>query len=439
MITVAPVGGYNEVGKNMTAIKIDDEVIILDMGLFIPAIIDYQEETEKLTNKKLIEIGAIPNDEIITDWKSKVKAIVITHAHLDHAGAVPYLAPKYNAPIIGTPFTIEVLKTIIEDKEKQVPNKLIKAQLNSQIKISKGITIELINMTHSTPHTALIAIHTKYGTILYANDFKLDNHPVIGQKPDYKKLKSLKNVKVLIVDSLYSAAERKTPSEKVVREMLKDVMLGTDNKKHAIIVTTFSSHLARLKSIIDFGQSLKRKIVFLGRSLDKYVIAGEKAKVIKFGKDIELLRFKNQIKKKLRQIEKNRGKYIIVCTGNQGEPKAILSKMVDGIVPFKFEYEDHVIFSCRTIPTDQNIYNRKVLEDKLKSKGVRIFTEIHASGHAGREDLRDLINLVNPKNLIPTHGDIDKLKPLSDLAEEMGYKRGKNVHILNDGQRLTIN
>ena len=437
MIKIAPVGGYNEVGKNMTAVSVDDEVIILDMGLFLPAIIDFQEETEKPSAKKLIEIGAIPDDELIADWKDKVKAIVITHAHLDHAGAVPYLAPKYNVPIIGTPYTIEVIKAIVDDKEHKLPNKLIKAD-KDKIKLTEKLTLEFIDITHSTPQTAIIAIHTPYGIVMYANDFKLDNHPVLGNKPNYAKLGSLKNIKALIVDSLYSGDERKTPSEKVVREMLKDVMLGTDSRNHAVFITTFSSHLARLKSIIDFGKSLNRKILFLGRSLEKYVLAGEKAKIINFTKDVELLRFKNQIKKRLKKIEKDRGKYLIVCTGNQGEPQSVLSKIIDGIYPFKFEYEDHVIFSCRTIPTDQNIQNRNVMENKLKQKGVRIFTEIHASGHAGREDLRDFINLIKPEHIIPTHGDIDKLKPMSDLAEEMGYERDKTVHILRDGQRLEL-
>src|SRR3989344_2449179 len=371
MIKIAPVGGYNEVGKNMTAVSVDDEVIILDMGLFLPAIIDFQEETEKPSAKKLIEIGAIPDDELIADWKDKIK-------------------------------------------------------------LTEKLTLEFIDITHSTPQTAIIAIHTPYGIVMYANDFKLDNHPVLGNKPNYAKLRSLKNIKALIVDSLYSGDERKTPSEKVVREMLKDVMLGTDSRNHAVFITTFSSHLARLKSIIDFGKSLTRKILFLGRSLEKYVLAGEKAKIINFTKDVELLRFKNQNKKRLKKIEKDRGKYLIVCTGNQGEPQSVLSKIIDGIYPFKFEYEDHVIFSCRTIPTDQNIQN------KLKQKGVRIFTEIHASGHAGREDLRDFINLIKPEHIIPTHGDIDKLKPMSDLAEEMGYERDKTVHILRDGQRLEL-
>ena len=239
MIEIASVGGYNEVGKNMTAVKIDDEVVILDMGLFLPAIVGFEEEQGLLSSDELIKIGAIPNDNAIKEWWPKVKAIIVSHCHLDHLGAVPYLCNKYKAPIIGTPYTIEVLKRITSDNDIRLKNKLVPTQLSKRFKISENISCELINVTHSTLQTAIVVLFTKYGCIVYANDFKLDENPVLGQKTNVTSLKKLKDVKLLILDSLYSKFREKTPSENIARLMLKEALLKEEHKGKAIIVNTF--------------------------------------------------------------------------------------------------------------------------------------------------------------------------------------------------------
>jgi len=287
----------------------------------------------------------------------------------------------------------------------------------------------------------MVAVHTPEGIILYANDFKFDNHPIIGKKPNYEKLAELgkKGVLAMVVDCTRAKQAIKTPSEMVAKEMLRDVMLGCNSKGHAVIVTTFSSHLARLKSIIEFGKKMNRKIVLLGRSLAKYVQAGENIGIINFSQDVEIVKFGSKIKKRLKKISKERrDKYLLVVTGHQGEPKATLSKMARKEIPFKFFPEDHIIFSCTVIPSEINIENRIKLEDQLKSYGVRIFKDIHTSGHASREDLRDLINLVKPKHVIPAHGEPDMKQALVDLCLEKGYKKDKTVHILKDGSKLTV-
>ena len=308
-----------------------------------------------------------------------------------------------------------------------------------KIKLSENVEIEFTNITHSTLDCAMVIVHTKYGQIVYTLDFKLDNHPVIGEKPNYSRLRSLNNVRALILDSLYAKEEVKTPSEKVAREMLKDVLLGTNNKGKAIIITTFSSHLARLKSIIDIGKRLNRRMVFLGRSLNKYILAGEDAKLIKFSNKVEIVAYRSKIRNKLKQImNEGKDKYLIVCTGNQAEPGSVLDKMVNGVFDFKFSYEDHVIFSCRTIPVEDNIKRREKLEAKLKSLGCRIFTDIHTSGHSGREDDREIIDLLKPRKIIPAHGGKDITTPAAELAEEMGYKLGRDVFILKNGDVLEI-
>ncbi len=445
MIELCAVGGYNEVGKNMTAIKIDNEVIILDMGIHLDNYIRYTEsEEEDISNisvRELIKAEAIPDDSIIEKWRENVRAIIPTHAHLDHVGALIFLSNKYNASILCTPLTAEVIKSISKDEKIKLKNNIKKLNVNSKYTLSRNITIEFINITHSIPQTVLVALHTKSGTILYANDFKFDNHPIIGKKPDYKRLEELgkRGVEVLICDCTKAKKATKTPSELVAKEMLRDVMLGLNTKNKAVIVTTFASHLARLKSIIEFGKKMNRKIVFLGRSLGKYAMAGERAGVINFSKDVEIVKFGKQIKKKLKKIEKHgRDKYLLVVTGHQGEPKSTLVRMVNGILPFNFYMEDHVIFSCNVIPTKTNIENRTYLEKKLNQFGVRVFKDIHQSGHASKEDLRELLNLIKPKHLIPAHGEPDMKMALVELAIEKGYELDKTVHIINNGDFLSI-
>ncbi|MCX5869023.1 MAG: ribonuclease J [Proteobacteria bacterium] len=347
------------------------------------------------------------------------------------------MADRYNADVVGTPFTIAVLNKLLEDEDKKLYNPLISVQPNSSYTIrgkSQNYKVDFINVTHSTLQCSLIALHTREGIVLYANDFKFDDSPQLGQKPNYEKLREIakEGVKVLIVESLYASEERKTPSEKIARGLLEDVMLTTDNKNAAIIITTFSSHIARLKSIVDFGQKLNRKIIFAGRSLSKYVSAAKEIKLCPFEKKISLLSYRRQVESELRKAGKNRARYLIVCTGHQGEPGSILDRLSRNELPFNLSPKDHVIFSSKTIPTEINIANKSQIEKRLKQKGVRIFNEVHVSGHAGREDLRDFINMIHPQHIIPAHGDLTKLSALSELATELGYRLGKNCHISQD-------
>jgi len=442
MIDIYAVGGYNEVGKNCTAINVDGEVLIIDLGIHLESYIKLTEDEDlvKIDADKLMDVGAVPDISVLDKVKNNVKAIVISHAHLDHVGAVPYISDKFNAPIICAPYTSEIIKSILRDDSIKIKNEIKTVNIGSFYKISDDLKIEFIHITHSIPQAALVAIHTKYGVILYAVDFKLDLYPTLGKKPDFKRLEEIgkEGVIALVVESTYASDARKMPSESVAKEMLRDVLLGTNNKDNIIIVTTFSSHLARLKSIIEFGKKLNRKILFLGRSLAKYVKAGEEIGIINFSKDVEIIKYSKQIERRLKQIGKDRKKYLLVTTGHQGEPKSVLNRIAKGDLKFKLLPEDNVVFSCRTIPTPTNIANREALENELKLFGIRIFKDIHQSGHAAREDLRDFINLVKPKNIIPAHGNKEMKDALADLAKEMGYKLNKNVFLVKNGQKVNI-
>jgi len=443
MIKIHTVGGFSEVGRNMTCLELDEDAFIFDCGLFLPPIVEL-EDNEKNSiyhEKGLRGINAIPNDLVLDDKvRKKVRAILISHAHLDHVGAVPYLAQRYgDAVVAGTPYTIEVLKTLMKDNNVRMRNDMKTITPNSSLKI-KDYNIEFINITHSTLQASLIVVHTKKGAIVYANDFKFDNTPILGKKPNYERLEEIKKegVLALIIDSLYSGSERKTPSEKIARDLLEEVMLTTNNKEGCIIVSTFSSHIARLKSIVDFAKQLDRNVLFLGRSLYKYVIAADNCQLVPFMRDIELVTYTNQVRKKLNQIEKNRTKWVIVCTGHQGEPGSVLDRMAREELPFKFLKKDHVIFASSVIPSPINVANRDRLEKKLKDYGCRIFTDVHTSGHCGREDLRDMISLLEPKHIIPAHGDLAKLIPMAELSTEMGYKLGENIHLMQNGNILEL-
>ncbi len=438
------IGGYSEIGKNMTALEINDDFFIFDAGLFLPPIVELEEKENRSDGNLLRNIKALPDDTVLTEeMKKKVRAILIGHAHLDHVGAVPYIAPAYNAGIYGTPYTIAVLKKILENEQARLSNGLHSMPSGSHFFIqgkNQKYKVDFVTITHSTIQTVMIALHTNSGIFLYANDFKFDNTPILGAGPDWNKLRELgrAGVKALVVESLYADDERKTPSEKVARALLEDVLLTTNNRNSLIIVSTFSSHIARLKSIVDFGRKLKRRIIFAGRSLEKYVSAAIEVKMCPFQHSIQIAKYKNQVNSIFKKINNHKKEYLIVCTGHQGEPNSVLDKISRDKTPLQLGHNDHVVFSSKVIPAEVNIANRANLDKRLKARGVRIFDNVHVSGHAGREDLRDFIDLVKPEHIIPAHGDIKKLSALAELAGEMGYKLGKNCHILQNGQSVVV-
>ncbi len=441
-LEVCAIGGFSRTEGNSVAIKVDDEVILLDMGLSMEDYIRYSEDCEDVSNKnytQLLRVHAVPDYRFINDWKENVIAIVPSHGHLDHVGAAPFCASLFpNAPIISTPYTIEILRSILHDEKMKLPNKLIAQNLNSSYKLTEKITIEFVNITHSILHTAVVVVHTPYGKIMYVNDFKLDDHPVVGKKPNYARLEAIgkEGVDLMIMNCLYAHAHRKCPSESVARQMLKDVMLGVNSKGKGMIVTTFSSHLARLKSIVDMGKKLNRKIVFIGRSLEKYVTAAERINLVNYSNEVTIVRYRDKVIKMLEKIQREgKDKYLIVCTGHQGEPRAVLSRMSRGELPYKFDSGDIVVFSCNVIPVEINKKNREKLEIALRRKNVRIFQDVHVSGHGAREDHRDMIELVRPKAIMPIHAENEKAKMLAELAAQLGFKK---THVMQDGKRLKL-
>ncbi|MBR9692774.1 MBL fold metallo-hydrolase [Candidatus Woesearchaeota archaeon] len=436
-LEIIPLGGFSEIGRNSVAIRADDEVIILDLGLMMDKYIEYTDSDDlvEISGRKLIEIGAAPDVNILGKLKKQVKAILLTHAHLDHIGSVPYIANKFDCDIHSAPFTIELVRRMYEDEKRMPRGKLVAHDVNSRFKIGTKFEVEFIFITHSAPQTVMALIHTPYGKILYANDFKFDNNPTMGQKPNYERLRELKGqIDYLIVDTLYADQPIKTPSEKIAEEMLKDVLLGTQSRDATIIVSTFSSHIARIRAIINVAKMMKRTPVLLGRSLFKYTDAAEAVGLADFS-DAERVPYGSKVRSYLKKL-KNPEKYLLIATGHQGEPKAILSRIVDQNL-LKLTDNDMVIFSSKTIPVPVSIANREKLDAKLRAKHVRIFDNIHVSGHGAREDHRDFLNMLKPKHIIPTHGNMKQLNAFRELAEEVGYKQNQ-IRIIKVGERVKV-
>ena len=429
----------------MTVLETGDDAIIFDSGLFLPAVVSVAEREKIPTERGMRNLGALPDDLYLEKkgLRQKARALLISHAHLDHVGALQYNAYRYNADIVGTPFTMEVLKLLTADENNKIRNKIVSVNPNASYMIrgrNRSYKVEFINMTHSTIQSAIIAVHTPEGVVLYANDYKLDNSPVFGEPPNYHRLRELakQGIKALVVDCLYAPDDRKTPSEKIARGLLEDVFFTTDNRNSGMIVTTFSSHIARLKSITEFGRRLGREVIFFGRSLNKYVTAANNIGKCPFMRDIRLFTFRRQLEKAMKRVNSNKKRYLVVCTGHQGEPGSILDRLSRGQLPLKISEDDHLIFSSKTIPTPINELNKEQMEKRLRKFKARIFDNVHVSGHGGREDLRDLIKLTMPQHVIPSHGDLKKTSAGARLAEEMGYKMDKTVHLAQNGQCINL-
>ncbi len=441
-IEIVPVGGWGEIGRNMTAVRVDEEVFIFDMGLHMPNYIRLTDEEigefRTLTEASLKRADAVPQDGAIKDLRQNVVAIVVTHAHLDHIGSTPYLAQKYDAPVICTPFSAHILRTICRDERIDFSNRIVELKPGQSLPLGKS-RLEFCNITHSTPQTVIATLHTPHGVVVYGNDYKLDIHPTLGTPVNFEHFKKLgeKGVAVLIQDCLYAPEHRKTPSEQIAKDMLKEVLVEINKKGKGIIVTTFSSHIARLKSIAEFGRLINRKVVFMGRSIAKYCCAATDTGITDFN-GVEIIKFARQISRRLKEVQvSGKEKYLLVVSGHQGEPKSALSKMIDGVYPWNFD-EDSVVYSCTVIPAEINRLQRSIMEEKLKKLGARIFRDIHVSGHSSREDLREIIELLKPKQLFPTHGEPVMMDAFRSLAVELGYEVGKNLHLLTNGQRKVL-
>ena len=439
-VEVIAVGGYQEVGKNMTAVKINEDVVIFDMGIHLDRISMHEDtDIDRMHSLDLIERGVIPDDTLMRDVDGKVRGIIFSHGHLDHIGAVAKLAHRYNAPLIGTPYTAALIEKQIKGERKfKVKNEIKILNPGGRLDLSKEITLEFVQSTHSIPQAVIPVLHTSKGTIVYALDFKFDNHQKVSPPPDYRRLKEIgrNGVLALIVETTNSKnfKEVKTNSERIARNMLEDVMRGPLHEKTGMIVTTFSSHIERVQAIADVAKKSHREIFFLGRSMERFCGIAQKLGILNLPKNASIYGSPKAVNRALMTANDERDKYLLVTTGHQGEPDALLPRIANDRTPFSIRSGDNVIISAPVIPNPTNEANRHIMERRLKVKGARIYPNVHVSGHAGREDHREFLRMLSPQHIIPAHGDLSMLAAYAELAEEEGYRIGYNIHMLRNAQ-----
>jgi ribonuclease J len=442
-IEIIAVGGYNEVGRNMTAVRCGKEIVIFDMGLRLDQIMIHEDaEVEQMHSLDLIQMKAIPDDTIMNTVEGSVKAIVCTHGHLDHIGAIPKLAHRYNAPIIGTPYTAELIRQQIAGEQKfGVNNKIFTLKSGQKYTLSQQITLEFVRVQHSIIDTVMAVLHTPHGAVIYANDYKFDRTPVIGEPPDFARLRQIgkEGALALIVESTNVMISGRTPSERVAKNLVRDVITSYEDDKNAILVSTFSSHISRVKTIAECAHEIGRKPVLLGRSMERYASTAEQLKIVAFPQTLSMFGNRRTIDRTFkRMMKEGKEKYVPIVTGHQGEPGAILTRLSAGDTPYKLEKGDKVLYSARVIPNPMNFGQRHMQEVRLKMAGARIFDNLHVSGHAYREDHYELIHLLNPQHIIPSHGDIDMTGGYIKFAEEVGYTPYNDIHLLRNGQRIKV-
>jgi ribonuclease J len=428
MIKIHAISGVSSIGANMIAYEINSEIIICDMGWNeIEASLGSEGEVSKV----------YPNLETFEKEASKVKAIVLSSADPTHIGAVSKLASKFNAPIYGTKYTIELLKKT-QDVSK-LKNKIESLKQNNLFSLldTKGISVELVNVTYSVPQASMIAIHTKEdGVIIHTGSFKFDNRPAVGMKPNFKRLQELgeKGVSVLSVDALKSNDIHKTMSEILVKEMVRDTFIETDIvDTNGIIITLSVTHMTRLKSIIDLSVESKRKVIVLG-DFKSYLEAAKEAGVVEF--DTKQIIFEDdqaKILKLLADVQKDKTKYVVICDGSQGEPGKVLHDIVFDKTELKLDKNDKIVFSSSETPHLKLSQFRRAMYSKINEIKCKSFTGMHVSGHATKADIKDLLVMTKPKSIIPTQGDIRTKEGVVEVGEELNYEEGETLFLINDG------
>ncbi|MCT9096666.1 ribonuclease J [Haloarchaeobius sp. HME9146] len=446
-VEIATIGGYEEVGRQMTAVRAGDDVVVFDMGLNLSQVLIHDNvETEKMHSLDLIDMGAIPDDRVMSELEGDVQAIVPTHGHLDHIGAISKLAHRYNAPVVATPFTIELVKQQIEGEQKfGVENDLIKMDAGETMSIgdSGQVELEFVNVTHSIIDAINPVLHTPEGAVVYGLDKRMDHTPVIGDPIDMDRFREIgregDGVLCYIEDCTNANKKGRTPSEAVARRHLKDVLYSMEDYSGGIVATTFSSHIARVKSLVEFARDIGRQPVLLGRSMEKYSGTAERLGFVDFPGDLGMFGHRKSVDRTFKRVMKEgKGNFLPIVTGHQGEPRAMLTRMARGETPYQLEDGDKVVFSARVIPEPTNEGQRYQAEKLLGMQGARIYDDIHVSGHLNSEGHYEMLDALQPQHIIPAHQDMKGFSGYVNLAESEGYKLGRDLHVTRNGNMIQL-
>tara|TARA_B100001250_G_scaffold348520_1_gene319247 strand:+ start:844 stop:2502 length:1659 start_codon:yes stop_codon:yes gene_type:complete len=406
-----PLGGSGEIGMNMNLFAYgrpeNQKWIIVDVG------VTFADDT--IPGVDLI----YPDPGFIVDKKDDLLGIVLTHAHEDHIGALPYIWPKLKCKIFATPFTSVLINEKFKEKKIDIKNYLQIVELNSILNL-EPFKIEFVTLTHSILEPNGLKIETPVGNILHTGDWKCDPDPLIGQNINAKRLKEIgkEGVITMICDSTNVFSEGRAGSELEVRKNLLKVMQRLDKR---IIVTSFASNVARMETAIYCAEKTGRKIALVGRSMHRIYKAARQCGYLKnIIEPIDARDAKNIAKDKI----------VYLCTGSQGEPMGAMKRISNYTHPDVFiERGDAVIFSSKIIPgNEKKLYK---LHNELVKEGIEVISEenefIHVSGHPNREDLRDMYNWIRPKSVIPVHGEHRHMLEHINFAKEMKVPHPVNV------------
>tara|TARA_Y100000590_G_scaffold458608_1_gene613681 strand:+ start:716 stop:2374 length:1659 start_codon:yes stop_codon:yes gene_type:complete len=401
-----PLGGAGEIGMNMNLYAFGDSEnkkwIIVDTGV-------------TFANDTIPGIDLIyPDPGFIVSKKENLIGIILTHAHEDHIGAITYIWPRLKCKIYATPFTATLVTEKFKEKKIDISSFLEIVQLNGKINIDP-FKIEFITLTHSILEPNGLKIETPVGNIFHTGDWKCDPNPLIGDKVNSKKLKEIgkKGILAMVCDSTNVFSIGRAGSESEVRKNLAKIM---QRLKKRILVTSFASNVARMESIFISAQNSGRLVSLVGRSMHRIFKAARKCGYLKKIKDpIDLREAKNL----------SREKIVYLCTGSQGEPLGALNRIANNLHPDVYiESGDSVIFSSKIIPG--NVRKHYNLHNKLLRDGIEVISEetefVHVSGHPNREDLKDMYGWVQPKSLIPVHGEHRHMMEQINFAKEMKVK-----------------
>ena len=410
-----PLGGSGEIGMNANLYHYQSDWLMIDLG------ISFSDETTPGVDIIL------PDIRFAEEQKVNIKAIILTHAHEDHFGAVPYLWEKLNVPIYGTPFTIALLKRKLEEAKISDDIPLNVIDYNVDYKFG-AFTVEFVALSHSIPDPAAIVLKTDKGQILHTGDWKFDETPMVGNKTDVQKLKRIgdEGVIALIGDSTNALIDGRTPSESVAREGLTKVI---SNSKFTVAVTCFASNIARISSIISAANENNRHVCVVGRALHRSIAAARETGYLDNIPD-----FVSEVDAGLMPREN----LVIICTGSQGETRAALAKISNGMHEnIKLQTEDTVIFSSRQIPGNENAIAR--VQNQFLRQKINIITDedamVHVSGHPARDELIDLYNIIRPQIAIPVHGTARHLDAHAKLAASCQVPE---IHIPENGNIISL-
>jgi ribonuclease J len=417
-VRVIPLGGLGEIGRNMMAVEYDEQIVVVDAGLMFPE--------EEMLGVDLV----LPDVTYLIERKEKVRAFLLTHGHEDHVGALPYILPRVSAPLYGSRLTLGFVKNKLKEHKLASAVEMHEVKAGDVVELPP-FKVEFIHVAHSIPDTTALAIETPVGMILHSGDFKMDQTPVDGQPTDMARLSHFGNRGVMLLMSDSTNAEREgfTPSERTIGEAFEDIFGQCAGR---IIVSTFASNIYRIQQAVHTAARHRRKVAVVGRSMINNLTIAQELGYLQVPDDTLI-----KIQDIGKQADEN---LVILSSGSQGEPLSALTRIAAQEHPqVKLKAGDTVILSATPIPGNEELVSRTI--NNCYKHGARVFysarNRVHASGHASREELKLMLNLVRPRFFMPIHGEYRHLSLHGEIAEDVGISRD-HVVIVDDGNAVEV-